>query len=382
MRYYVLILIFLLGYSEWSFAQTFSFEILNDDTKTPISFAHIQVEKELIGTVTDINGRGSVTIPKDFVSKSVIISFIGYASLTISIQSLKAETTNKFFLKESSTDLDEIEVIDIGMDPRDFINSALEKVDETFYTKKYRSIGLYHEKVVEDVDSTFSYEAKFLIESQGFKKATNQNRYIENDEAYLEEVIYSRGEQKYNVVSVAELIGFSLPYGDQGIKEDSFISSFFLFKNSIEKIAFIQNREAFEGDWYFERLIDQDGKTLIKVSIGNKGKQYFGYWIDQKSMEINSIEGFIPFGDFNSNNPVSSYHPGNVRFRIDYFLVENKSFLKQIWIEREGSFENDDIKGEKLSAATLTIEDLTEEKPDKKKKVDVFFVQNFINQDQ
>ncbi|MDE0561391.1 hypothetical protein OU792_15445, partial [Algoriphagus sp. NF] len=223
---------------------------------------------------------------------------------------------------------------------------------------------------------------KFLIESQGFKKATNQNRYIENDEAYLEEVIYSRGEQKYNVVSVAELIGFSLPYGDQGIKEDSFISSFFLFKNSIEKMAFIQNREAFEGDWYFERLMNQDGKTLIKVSIGNKGKQCFSYWIDQKSMEINSIEGFIPFGDFNSNNPVSSYHRGNVRFRIDYFLVENKSFLKQIWIEREGSFENDDIKGEKLSAATLTIEDLTEEKPDKKKKVDVFFVQNFINQDQ
>ncbi|MDE0559931.1 carboxypeptidase-like regulatory domain-containing protein, partial [Algoriphagus sp. NF] len=157
MRIYAIILLFILGYSECSLAQTFSFEILNDDTKTPISFAHIQVENELIGTVTDINGRGSVTIPKDFVSRSVIISFIGYASLTISIQSLKAETTNKFFLKESSTDLDEIEVIDIGMDPRDFINSALGKVDETFYTKKYRSIGLYHEKVVEDGDSTFSY---------------------------------------------------------------------------------------------------------------------------------------------------------------------------------------------------------------------------------
>ncbi|MFC3417143.1 carboxypeptidase-like regulatory domain-containing protein [Algoriphagus hitonicola] len=378
MKIGLMVILLFLGFSIDSQAQTYSFEILNQATQEPVPFAHIQVENELIGTVTDMKGRGTFSIPPEFSDKSIIVSFIGYKSLSVPVENLHSQKSNSLMIEESSTDLEEVQVIDIGMSPQEFINIALMKVDETFFTRKYQSSGLYNEQVIEDGDSTFFYSAKLIIESQGFNKAINKNRFIENDEAYLDEIVSKSGDQKYSIVEAAELVGFTLPYGDEGREEDSFISDFFVFKNNIEKVAFLENTKAYEGDWYFEKISKQEDKTVLKVSIGSKEGTYFSYWIDRDSYSITSMEGYFPYESSSSAHKMASYHPGSIRFRIDYFEVDGKSHLKQLRMTKESLIGEDPILGRKISQGNLTIENLSSKKVDKKQRVDARFVQKFL----
>jgi hypothetical protein len=359
-------------------AQTFSFEIMDKDTRQPVSFAHIQLENELIGTVTDLNGRGTITIAEQFRDKPIVISFVGYSTLFLSIRQLEISKTNRYYLEVSPTELDEIQVIDIGMSPTDFINKALGQIEETFEVNKYRSVGNYQEQIIEDGDSTFSYDINLMIESEGFRDAMRKNKFVENDQAYLMKIHSKTGQQKYNLLMAAKMIGFELPYGGGGIEEDSFISDFFVFKNAIEQRAFIVNREVSSSDWYFEKLEHQDERTIIKLTNSGASGYFFSYWIDRNSFEINSIEGFIPFDTTKNSSPMASYHPGSIGFRIDYFQIEGLSYLKQLVIERESLIGTNPILGRKFIYGRLLIDNLTDQKVDKKAKIDYKFVQDYL----
>jgi hypothetical protein len=374
----MLLFIFLMISSFPSIAQTFSFEILDKNTEQPISFAHIQIENEFNGTVTDQYGRGTITVQAQDIGKSLLISFVGYSSLTLNFQELDPSKTNRYFLSESPIDLDEIQIIDFGMSPKDFINKALSQIEKTFETRKYRSSGIYEEHVVEDGDSTFSYKINLLVDSQGFQSALRKNRFVANDKAYLRDIIFKIGKQKYNLVSAAELLNFELPFGPSDMEEDSFINDFFFIKNQMEQRGFIGNREVSSSDWYFEKIENQDGNTLLKVTNLASSGYFFSYWIDRNSFEITALEGYIPNVVHKQSNPLVSYHPGSIGFRIDYFQVKGLSQLKQLVIHKESLIGTNPIIGRKSFYGKLLIDELTDQKTDKKAEIDHKFVQNYL----
>nr|HPN39597.1 TonB-dependent receptor [Melioribacteraceae bacterium] len=105
--------------------------VYNFTTKSPIKDANIYVDDSSIGTTTDINGE--FILKGNFKNKILIISFVGYETKTIYVDSINNFENLKIALKQqiinSQTVL--IEGISVNKKERMFTYSILDKSDIT-----------------------------------------------------------------------------------------------------------------------------------------------------------------------------------------------------------------------------------------------------------
>ncbi|MFC5625557.1 carboxypeptidase-like regulatory domain-containing protein [Algoriphagus winogradskyi] len=356
------------------FAQTYSFSILAGETNSPIAYAHIQVEGTLYGAVSDGDGRCKIQIQAKDLDGQLIISYMGFQSLSIPIAELKRDEPNFIQLKESEIQLAEFKVIDIGVSPQEFLQQTIDLADKTFYTKDYTGLATYEEQIIEDDEPNFNYSMEVLIEAQGFRTAKGKNKYVGNDKAYLINVSQLWGSQKYSLISVAELIQFTFPF-DKPEGDDTYFTQFFTLKNTFEKALFIDSKMVFTGDWFFEDLYSISEEIFVKVTKVSAGSRV-SFEIDRNTYHIRSIEVISPYKD--DGNLMRSYTRGDVNFRIDYFKVEGKSYLKSVEIVKQSSIKSDSVNLTKQNRGKLVFHRLVDEKPDKKMEIDEQFIREKI----
>lgn len=168
---YLTLLAFCLFVSPEVFSQSYRFSILSGDTNDPVAYAHIQVEGTLYGAVSDGDGRCKIQIQSEHSDGRLIISFMGFQSAIIPISDLNPTEPNIIHLKESEIQLDEFQVIDIGVSAQEFLKKTIELADKTFDTKDYIGLSTYEEVIIEDGEPTFNYAMDVLMEAQGFRNA-------------------------------------------------------------------------------------------------------------------------------------------------------------------------------------------------------------------
>lgn len=356
------------------FAQSFTFSLLSSEGNKPIAFAHLQVKGTLYGGLSDIDGRCKIQIESEDLDGQLIISYMGFESLTIPIAELKRDELNLIHLKEGEIQLAEFKVIDIGMTPQEFLQKTINLADKTFDTKHYTGLATYEEEVVEDGKPTFNYAMDVQIEAQGFRNAKGKNRHIGNDKAYLLNVNQIEGSQKYSAVRVGKMVGFAFPYGDEDM-EDSYFTRFLMMKNSFEKSLFIDSKMVFTGDWFFEDLYTIGEETYVKVTKESADSRV-SFDIDRNTNHIRSIEVISPFRT--GRNVMSSYLTGDVDFRVDYFKVEGKSYLKSVVINQLAQIITDSVNLTKLNKGKLVFHRLVDEKPDKEMEINEEFIREKI----
>ncbi len=103
-----LLILFLLLSSNTIFGQVIKGTLLNAGNHKPIEFANIGIVGKNIGTVSDLHGNFSLKVNADNNNDTVLISVIGYESLSLKISDLKRHSSNELFLKEKNYTLNEV----------------------------------------------------------------------------------------------------------------------------------------------------------------------------------------------------------------------------------------------------------------------------------
>ncbi|MEL7145265.1 MAG: carboxypeptidase-like regulatory domain-containing protein, partial [Bacteroidota bacterium] len=166
-RSYLLVFFMLLTIFQATAQVTISGTVKDKKNKSPIVGANIYVHQSQIGTVSDINGKFTLRIPKK-LKTIVFISFIGYKTIQRTIKQESGEIKLDFLLEEDQIRLSEYEV---ATNPDKKWEKNLRRFERLFLgnDRLSRSCKILNPWVLE-----FEYEGRI------FRARTNQVLMIEN----------------------------------------------------------------------------------------------------------------------------------------------------------------------------------------------------------
>lgn len=133
----------LLG-QEASFKE-FSGEILDESTKKPLVFAALTLEGTNVSTITNTEGEFLLKIPNNGSDKNILVSFLGYKTLTVPLSQLKEEN-NQIYLTESAVELTEVNLI-VPKDAEALVRETLRKRGENYLNEPTVMTAFYRETI-------------------------------------------------------------------------------------------------------------------------------------------------------------------------------------------------------------------------------------------
>ncbi len=196
----------------------------------PIGFANIGVENTLRGTAADENGKFTLRFPEDLASRSIVISAIGYESISVPIDKLR-DRDEEVMIELAPTQY-QIEEVNINAEslilyghlkkavsniPKIYVNTPL-KYTFTFknqlivgainkrsegYGFIYDSVG-YHRQNFADSYASRSY--KFMGINRNYKNRPYADGLTNMDDLLTYDVIRSAG----NVLDISHLSNYRL----------------------------------------------------------------------------------------------------------------------------------------------------------------------------
>jgi hypothetical protein len=245
--------------------QVLKFKIL-DENEESLAFANIQVDGQMMGAVSDMNGKATLTLNSD-IARTITISFVGYISQTFSIVDLDSEIENIVQLIEDEVLLAELQVIDIGEDPNSFIMDVLSNLYDSYPKKYVQSKQNYHEIISENGVTTFEGSAEIILSHGRLKR--ERRKYIgkETDEYYHVETLQSRGEPDFHIVNDIPIFHQMIKFV-HGDNYDFSAWSYHGISNGIK--GFIENlifNEQKMGDigWRITKLQKTNKQSLIVI---------------------------------------------------------------------------------------------------------------------
>ena len=120
-------------------------EVIDSDTKKPLVFASLTLKESNISTITNTEGQFSLKIPEDVADGSVIVSFLGYKTKTISLASFK-NGNNKILMDISITELPEIN-ISVPKNAEALVKETLKKKGENYFDDPTLMTAFYRETI-------------------------------------------------------------------------------------------------------------------------------------------------------------------------------------------------------------------------------------------
>ena len=125
---------------------TYSGKVKNQKTKKSIENVSLTVPGTNISTVTNADGFFSLKIPEENLSQGVKVEQIGYQSRIITQDELSKNPENlTLFLDPTSKALKEVVVL--GGNPREIVESAIRKIPDNYSDKNNLFSGFYRETV-------------------------------------------------------------------------------------------------------------------------------------------------------------------------------------------------------------------------------------------
>lgn len=161
--------------------------VIANDTRDPLVFADVSLKNSNISTITNKEGGFTLKVPKTLSSGSVLISYLGYKTQEVPLNTLKGED-NTITLEAIATELSQIN-INVPKDARSLVQSALNNLGDKYVDEKMSMTAFYREtikkrnknaslaeavvKIYKEPYSTLKDDAVELIKS---RKNTNYSR--------------------------------------------------------------------------------------------------------------------------------------------------------------------------------------------------------------
>jgi TonB-linked SusC/RagA family outer membrane protein len=118
------LLAFMCGLSAYTYGQVITGEVIDKSTNQAIIGANVTVTGTAVGTLTDVNGKFSLTIPAG--SNNIQVSFIGYLSQTLTV---KAGGKYSILLEPDVETLGEVVVVGYGTQKKANLTGSVSTID-------------------------------------------------------------------------------------------------------------------------------------------------------------------------------------------------------------------------------------------------------------
>lgn len=285
----------LLGYAQNA---RITLQIFNKQSE-PLPFANVVELGTLNGTITDLDGKASLSLMNP-LSASVQVSFIGYKTILINPADFRNHNLIKITMEVDEIQLAELEVIDIGTDPKAVLLEALNR----FYRNSKRPTAFPKYRYTEELTETINGRenkvqvAALVLKTRG--KVNRSNRLYsgkEKDSHFLVQNLYRNGESMYD--DRKDPITNGIIQFNNWDKEVDFESDL-LFKRFDHSIHFMENRIYDESvlsdlDWRITKLQKSDNETLalfehrLNIESSFYDKIFIRILVELASKQIKSI---------------------------------------------------------------------------------------------
>ena len=147
--------------------------VLDANTKKPLVFTDIVLDKSNISTVTNTDGEFSLKIPNRHLNGILSISHLGYKKLTLKISEFK--NRSKIKLSPAITTLNEVRILTYKDDARSLVLETLAKKSTAYNNDNTLMTAFYRETIKKRRKNASLSEAVFKIHKQPYNNQRNDN---------------------------------------------------------------------------------------------------------------------------------------------------------------------------------------------------------------
>ncbi len=298
MKHIVGILLFI--FSVNSFAQSeldLKGKIVDFATYAPLESASIYVENSTIGTVSNVDGKFILSVPRELENDTLVISSIGYKSFRV----LVSEFVNDedIFLEEDIAALDEVLII-AETRPKtgnDIVLRAIEELSDNLPDQPYLQKGFLRHRERNKKEYKWLIESAITLYDSSFASGSRKNLKInvdENRKSYdLRDVdslfVYSsylrnttenfKMESKQlrrDTIETATLIN-AIKWNDERVNglSNLFKGRLNLMRNSSKSEALFGKDILDNHQFRLDTILVDNGRKLYKIEI-SKGLDFVG----------------------------------------------------------------------------------------------------------
>ncbi len=168
-RLLLFVLLFLAGFHLFSQEKqeknTLKGIVLNQKDEKPVNYANIRIKDSPYGTASDESGKFEFSFPNQFLNDTLVISCIGYKTLSFPINKLNLKTLQRFELEDSLILLNEVVAL-----AYDFIEALKWKTKNeekgrlylTFATRELQNAANYISILKETFGKDFKLKSNFI----------------------------------------------------------------------------------------------------------------------------------------------------------------------------------------------------------------------------
>ncbi len=290
----------------------FKGEVVDARTGDAISSAQLTVEGSNISTVTNSEGEFSLKIPSDLINSNVKVTFLGYQSKSISLNSFNKDFTT-ISLNETIEELSEVSIF-TAKDAQALVSTMLEKKGTNYFEqptkmtafyretiKKRRKNASLSEAVINIYKQPNSSKKKDLVSIYKARKSTDYDR--------LDTLAIKLRGGPFNTLYIDLMKYSDFVFNTENISE---------YKFKFDQPTKLNNRYVYVVDfeevdkllpWYYGKLfIDVETQSLLKAS--------YKLNVDDKESAAKMFVKRKP------NN--ATVYPIDVNYQIDYLQSGGK----------------------------------------------------------
>ena len=296
------------------FAQTItiSAQVVDRDSKEPLTFESIGIKNRPISTITNLQGEFDFHIPAEFRNDILVINMLGYHSYEVPAWTL-TENKNLIELTKSTQILDEVIVSD-SLRGGEILSIALSRIESNHPMKPFIMDGFYRD--IKEVGGTYVslLEAAVRIFDEDYQAP--RNKFKLRERVALQEVRRSLGyENKFTA------------YFDEGnLLEDILLHNNIRYRQFPEEEIFFNGMVREKDSYYNEHdvyVISQkyDYDLTIYVDKGTYGIIHLEYENNNQEI-IKKRRGLV--SKFVNLKRVIDFKSFNGKLYLNYITLDSK----------------------------------------------------------
>jgi hypothetical protein len=319
-----------------------------DGSNNPLPYATIRLKNTSIGLVSNQSGDFRLPLKPQFSRDTLIISYIGYSTKKIPIIQLKTELSNIIVLRESSTNLAQLEIRSkrrTRLTARKIVTAAISNMNINYPIHPFTYVAYYRDYQIKNNTYTNLNEAIVRALDSGFET---------NDQIDTKlELMQYRVNKTFPMDSLS-----SIPYDN---KERKFIPKAILGSFGGNELAILRvhdalrnyNRysysfvEIFNKDFLknhtfqLSKVVSHDTVELYQVKFNSfapvVGDSHFSegvIYIEKQNYKIHKME----YSMYNKSNDVKLVY----NIKVEYRDNDGKLYLNYISFNNEFKMRNPD----------------------------------------
>ena len=266
-------------------------------TFMPIESASVYVQNTTIGTVTNIDGKFVLTVPREYENDTLVISSIGYKSYKIPVSEF--DNSMEVFLEEDVASLDEVLVV-AETRPKtgnEIVLRAIERLSRNMPDSSYIQKGFLRHKERNKKEYKWLIESALTLYDSTYASEAKKNLKINVDEtrksydlrdvdslfAYASYLKYHDNREnlrsnnlRRDTIETASLIK-AIKWNDSRLNglDNLFNGKLNLVRNVSETGALFGKNILDKHHFHLDTVLVDNGRKLYKINI-SKGKDYVG----------------------------------------------------------------------------------------------------------